>query len=312
MNVPIVVFCYNRLGELKTLIASLLKNKLAESSDLYIYCDGPKDEFDKIKTDSVRSFVDNIKGFRNIKVVKSNENHGLAASVIKGVSEILETNEQVIVLEDDLILSENFLSWMNQALYSYKDNDKIFSVSGFSPSVIKKNSYCVDDVYFTKKAHSWGWGTWKNRWNVVDWDLKDWETFRKNKKQQKEFNSIGNEMTGLLFAYKNGTKSTWWARFCYSQFKLGKLTVYPTLSKVINTGFTSEATHCNVYNRYRVDFDRSDKCLFSFPNKCELNKKYSKKFYSYYSLSSRIMGKLKTIMMNCGIIKQYIVDYDKE
>ena len=63
-------------------------------------------------------------------------------------------------MEDDLLTSKNFLVYMNQGLDYFMDNQKIFSVGGFSIPIKgeKENS-----IYFTKRADSCGWGTWKER-----------------------------------------------------------------------------------------------------------------------------------------------------
>ena len=305
---PIIAFCYNRVDVMKVLFESLKRNTLSRNSDLFIFCDGPKDDLDKEKTDVVKKFVESVDGFRSKTVEYSTVNKGLAPSVIYGVSKVLENYDSAIVVEDDLILSDNFLEWMNQCLSTYKNENAVFSVSGFSPSIKRQNAdSSFYDAFFTMKAHSWGWATWKDRWNQVDWELKDWEEFSHSKKLQKDFASIGNEMPGLLFDYKAGKKSTWWARFCYTQFKYRKYTVYPVLSKVINEGFTSAATHCDVYNKYRVDFDQTGKYKFSLPYEVKENPGISKSFFHYYSLSYRIVGKIKTYLMKMGLIKQDVL-----
>lgn len=305
---PVVVFCYDRRKELEGMIKTLSLNKYAQDSDLFVFCDGPKNDKAAVKTKEVRDYVKTISGFRTVNVSESNVNKGLAPSIISGVTKILEKYDSVIVVEDDLILSTNFLAWMNEALWQYKDNQDVFSVSGFCPSVLKKDQIYQYDAFFTRKAHSWGWATWKDRWQQVDWEVLDWETFSQSKKLQRAFNNIGSEMSGLLFAQMNGVKSSWWVRFCYTQFKLGKFTLYPIFSKVINNGFTAEATHCNVYNRYRVEFDLTQKDKFNFPTIIAEDEKLSRRFYMYYSIKARIIGKIKTILMNYGIVKQYTIN----
>lgn len=308
MLAPVVIFCYDRPNELKRMINTLKKNKEASETDVYVFCDGPKTPQNKQKNDEVRFFLQSLKGFKSLNLSISENNKGLAPSIIAGVSEVLKVHDQVIVLEDDLLLSTNFLAWMNSALKHYKNDKKVFSVSGFCPSVIKDNNFYEYDGFFTHKAHSWGWATWKDRWNQVDWDVKDWNEFSTNRKLQKDFNSIGSEMSGLLFDQMSGKKSSWWVRFCYSQFKLGGYTIYPIYSKVINDGFTAEATHCNVYNRYRVDFDKSNKEDYSLPNEVTEDRQLSNRFFYYYSIRARIIGKIKTILMNKGLIRQYTIN----
>lgn len=304
---PVVIFCYDRPRELERMINTLKKNKEASETDVYVFCDGPKTPQNKQKNDEVRNFLQSLKGFKSLNLSISEINKGLAPSIIAGVTEVLKIYDQVIVLEDDLLLSTNFLAWMNSALNYYRNENKVFSVSGFCPSVIKNNKSYEYDGFFTHKAHSWGWATWKDRWDQVDWDVKDWNEFSTNRKLQKDFNSIGSEMSGLLFDQMSGKKSSWWVRFCYSQFKLGGFTIYPIFSKIINDGFTAEATHCNVYNRYRVDFDKSNKVVFALPHEVTEDRQLSKRFFYYYLIRARIIGKIKTLLMNIGLIRQYTI-----
>lgn len=306
---PIVIFAFNRVDVLQTLVKTLLKNPEAKESNVYIYVDGArsnkKGENEKVRL--VQEFVKGIVGFKTLTYKFSETNMKLAPSIIAGVSEVINLYGKCIVLEDDLILSTNFLAWMNLCLDKYEDNKDIFQISGFTPSVIK-DAEKWGDIFFTRKAHSWGWATWKDRWEQVDWDMTYWDEFKKNKSLQKSFASIGNEMPGLLFAHKMGKKSTWWARFCYSQFILGKFTAYPIRSKVINEGFTSEATHCNVYNTFKVDFDNTGKRIFYLPEDVKTDKVLLKRFFSYYTFWSRVERKVKTKMMNMGFIKQYTIN----
>lgn len=207
ITAPIAVFCYNRVDVMKVLFQTLKKNTLSKESEVYIFCDGPKSSSVKAQTDEVRKFVHSIDGFKSMVIEENDTNRGLAPSIIYGVSKVLEKHDRVIVLEDDLILSTNFLEWMNQCLNKYRNNTDVFSVSGFTPSIMKAYSGESPDSLFTMKAHSWGWATWKDRWEQVDWELKDWDEFSKSKKKQKEFATIGNEMPGLLFAHKEGKKA---------------------------------------------------------------------------------------------------------
>lgn len=307
---PIVIFAFNRVDVIQTLVKTLQANPEAKDSDVYVFVDGarPNKEGEAEKVKQVQEYVKTIGGFKSLQYKFSETNKKLAPSIIAGVSEVVEKHGRCIVLEDDLILSTNFLAWMNQCLNEYKDNKDVFQISGFTPSVLKKGED-LGDVLFTGKAHSWGWATWRDRWEQVDWDMTYWDEFSNSKQMQKAFATIGNEMPGLLFAHKAGKKSTWWARFCYSQFVLGKLTAYPMRSKVINEGFTGEATHCNVYNTYKVDFDKTGKREFVLPNVAKTDKKLQKRFFSYYTFWSRVDRQIKTKLMNLGLIKQYTVDF---
>jgi hypothetical protein len=302
---PICLFVYKRLSETRQTVESLQENFLAGESELFIFSDGYKNENDIDKVNQVREYIKTISGLKKITIFESPTNNGLANSIIAGVTQIIERYGKVIVLEDDLILSVNFLVYMNHALNFYKREEKIFSISGYSDRVNVEKKYKYD-IYFLERSHSWGWATWKNRWETIDWEIKDFAKFRASKQQQKAFNKYGSELSDMLKFAKEGKVNSWFIRFVYNQFRQNRLTVYPLLSKVYNNGFHNDATHCFVYNTNKITFDRTEKIHFIWPSIIFIDYKISKQAYYYKSLRFRFVRKILTILMRKGLIKQRI------
>ena len=117
---PVVLFVYNRPEHTKQTVEALQKNELAIKSELFIYSDAPKNIGVKEKIDEVRKYIKSINGFKKVTVIKREKNWGLAASIIDGVTKIVNEYGKVIVLEDDLVTSPYFLKFMNDALEFYK------------------------------------------------------------------------------------------------------------------------------------------------------------------------------------------------
>lgn len=303
MLAPICLFTYNRLTETQQTIEALQNNFLASKSELFIFSDGPKNEASKPKVAEVRAFLHSVSGFKSVSLIEANENKGLANSIISGVSEIIKKYGRVIVVEDDLITSRNFLSFMNESLSRFQKVDQIFSVSGFSVQVNAPQAYPFD-AYFWGRAHSWGWATWKDRWNTVDWNFSDFDEFKTDRHIQKEFNQYGSDLTKMLISAKKGKVDSWYIRFAYNQFKQKRLTVYPMLSKVINNGFMEGATHTNSYNRVKIEFDKGDRRKFTYPDHIAMDEAISKQVYKYKSLSFRAVGKILTYLMRIRLISQ--------
>ena len=182
----------------------------------------------------------------------------MANSIIDGVSEVIDKFEKVIVLEDDLIVSNDFLEYMNEALEFYKDDKKIWSVSGYGPKMPCLNDY-QGNIYLSVRASSWGWATWKDRWNQVDWEVKDFDVLKQDKILQNKFNLGGNDMFKMLDLQMLGKIDSWAIRWCYSQFKLSMYTVFPKRSKVINDGFADGKGMHNVGldHRWSVELDNT-------------------------------------------------------
>jgi hypothetical protein len=287
---PIILFTYKRLDTLKLTVEALQKNYLASKSDLIIFSDAAKGDKDSKAVKDVRDYLKSIEGFNSIKIYESKENKGLANSIIKGVSQVLETHDSVIVLEDDLVSSPNFLNFMNDSLNFYVDNPQILSIAGFSIP-IKTNS--VFDVYFTHRSSSWGWATWKNRWEIIDWEVTDYNSFKKNKTQRNDFNKMGSDMVSMLDRQMEGKINSWAIRWCYHQFKNKMYSVHPFESKIDNVGFSPEASNTKEkYNRYKTILDIGTKTHFNFSQDINLEKEVIKQFVKPFTITSRIKYKL--------------------
>lgn len=289
---PICLFVYSRLKETKTTVESLQKNILASESQLFIFSDNARSNYDLPEVLAVRDYIHSIDGFASITIFESEVNMGLANSIISGVSKIVNIYNRVIVLEDDLILSTNFLCFMNQALTFYEENKRVLSISGYS-FLLKYPIGFNYDVAFSFRASSWGWAIWKDRWEVIDWDVKSYKTFQYNLFKRCKFNRGGSDMSHMLDKQKSGKINSWAIRFCYHQYENNLVDVFPTISKVINNGFGENATHSKLGSfRFRTDLDTSNKNCFRLQKEIKLSKPILMQFYSHYSIFMRVLSKI--------------------
>lgn len=293
---PICLFTYNRLEETKQTIEALRNNYLAKESQLYIFSDGAKSDTAKEKVDKVRAYLKTIKGFRSIQVFESPLNKGLANSIISGVTQVVKEHGKVIVLEDDLYTTPNFLDYMNQGLDFYEHQSKVISICGYGLKIKKPKNYKCQ-FYLYGRSSSWGWGTWKNEWLSVDWDLKDWQEFITNKKAVKKFNYNGSDMFKMLKSTVDGSGDSWAIRFGYSQFKQNKYSLMPFESFVENRGFNGEGTNTKFkFSRFKTKMNDGINRKFNFDSEIEVNKKIEKECYKYHSLPIRIYSRIRYIL----------------
>lgn len=283
---PICLFVFKRLEETKQTVASLQANSESRFSDLYIFSDAARNESESSHVSEVRKYIHTISGFKSITIFEVEQNKGLANSIIDGVSSIISKKERVIVLEDDLILSSNFLAYMNQALDFYENNNQIISISGFSYNNIFPINYPYDAT-FGIRASSWGWATWVDRWIEVDWDVSDYNSFRFNVRKRLKFNKGGSDMSRMLSKQMKQKINSWAIRFCYYQSKYNLYDVIPKTSKVINIGFNNDGEHCRVKG-YEDSLDVSGSKIFYFPSQVIVNNTIVKKMRRNHSLYKRL------------------------
>lgn len=292
---PIAVIAFNRPDLLKATLDSLAHNPLAENSDLFIFIDGARENRpgEKEKVQQVKTVAEAATGFNSVTVKASEQNKGLAKSIIGAASELINQFGKVIVVEDDLYLSPSFLTFMNTMLEAYRNDSRIMQVTGYSAKIRHPERFHCD-YYLTRRAHSWSWGTWKDRWETVDWEVKDFDELAASKEKQKAFCEYGSDLYGMLKGWKMGKNDSWFIRFCYSMYKQGCFTIAPIRSLVRNDGFGVEATNCKSYNRYVVDFYSSYKEEWDLSKHIEWNKTLDKESVRYWSVPYRIYGKIRT------------------
>jgi hypothetical protein len=286
---PIVLFVYNRLWHTANTLQSLKKNKLAEYSDLIIYSDGPKNDTYLHDITEVRKFLKNVDGFKTIKIVEREKNLGLANSIISGVTEIIQKRGKVIVIEDDLVTSEYFLEYMNDALNIYQDNDRIISVHGYV--------YPIDDLpdyFFLRGADCWGWATWKRGWDLFETDGKKLLSELKTRNLIKRFDFNNSyPYTKMLIDQVNGKNSSWAIRWYASAFLANKLTLYPGKSFVENIGLDGSGTHCG--NNQSSNISLNNYIKLDQKIEIEENVYAVKKFEDFFNSSHRY-SKLKSFL----------------
>ena len=291
---PICLFTYNRLEETKKTVAALRNNFLASESELFIFSDGPNKD-NQHKVDSVRDYINTIKGFKRVSVFESKINKGFANSIIDGVTQIINQFGHVIVLEDDLVTTPNFLDFMNQSLNFYSRDDSVFSISGYTMDLKSLKKY-NNDFYFGYRASSWGWATWQKDWQSVDWDVISQNEFMKSKSQKKSFNTGGSDMSLMLNAQINGKIDSWAIRFCYQQFLNKQACVFPKISKVQSIGFSKEATHTHGARKFITVLDNSEQRDFTFKKFIEYDINLVNEFKGKFSIKQRIIDNLLKIM----------------
>tara|TARA_B100001059_G_scaffold223028_1_gene247592 strand:+ start:2626 stop:4266 length:1641 start_codon:yes stop_codon:yes gene_type:complete len=280
---PIVIFTYTRLETLKKTIESLKKNKMAKFSEIYIFSDCHKNKIDQPLVNSVRKYLKSIKGYKKINLISRKENYGLARNIINGVSSVIKKRKKVIVLEDDIIVSPNFLEYMNDSLIRYQNNKKIWHINSWNYEIRDHN--VEYNAFFTRHMNCWGWATWEDRWKYFE--KKPDKILKKfNKEKIFRFNIENNlNYYSQLKRNKDGKLNTW-AIFWYANIFLKNglcLSPLKTLSK--NIGFDDHSEHQpnedNSFKYINKNFFLKKSNKFSYPELIEEDFYMLKKIISF-------------------------------
>ncbi|MEJ7769101.1 MAG: glycosyltransferase [Chitinophagaceae bacterium] len=263
----IAIFCYKRAAKLKTCIEALLKNPECKTLDIIFFCDGYKSDSDKEGVLETRAYIDSITGFKEVHKRYREKNYSTGPNFRDGLTFLCNNYEQFIVVEDDLVVSPNYLSYMLEGLDFYKDQKSVFCITGYCfPLDVSNYAY---DTVMCKRFCSYGWAAWSHKVKHVTWDLKELDNLIKTSPDfKKRLNSEGFDLFRMLVKQIKGKISTWDIQLQVHVAENKLKVVYPVLSKVRNIGFDTESTNTFGFDYLKTPVDIGEKKVFNF---CDAN-----------------------------------------
>lgn len=265
---PIVVFVYRRLKHTKQIVEALQKNPESKESDIFFFSDAPKDVCAMNDVCDVREYLHSVDGFRSVSIVEQSENLGIEKSEILGISEVINEYGRVIVIEDDIEVSDTFLHFVNIALNRYEQDERVASITGYSfidsSQVDEKSEYA-----FTQLTSAWGWATWKDRWDDFDEEI-DKKDLRKlfNIKYLKKYNH-GFDYADMFFNQLNRGYVTWDIQWYWVNFIRNRKTLFPINTMVNNIGMDGSGVHYSDPTQVNRIENINRKFVDDFPNEVE-------------------------------------------
>lgn len=302
MLAPILLFVFARPDHTEKTLLALAENELASLSDLIIYSDAARNDEEERSVNQVRNLIKKVGGFRSVTVVERQTNYGLARNIIEGVTDVCNRYGRAIVLEDDLVTSPQFLSFMNAALDRYEEDKRVWHISGWNYPIQTEG---LGDAFFLRVMNCWGWATWRDRWKHFEKDTEKLiSNFKPGMIRQFDLDGFGEFWSQILLNRK-GVINTW-AIYWYATIFLRKgLCLNPALSYVGNIGLDGSGTHrCQDNDRYLTELNRNPDPRFpDVISESELGIKRITEFYriSKPTFLQRVVGKLSAMLKRAGI-----------
>lgn len=286
---PIALFVYNRPEHTARTLEALMANDLADQSDLFVFCDGPKTNANRTTLDAinrVRTLVKAKPWCKTITIYESNVNKGLADSIVSGVTQLVNEFGNIIVLEDDIVTAKGFLSYMNSALKVYEHEEQVMHIGSYIPYTNSMGN--LPKTFFSRFMSCWGWATWQTAWSKANWDAECLYEQIKADSVRYVFN-----MDGVINFHEqlerniDGSLRTW-AIFWFSSIFLNDgLCLYPRKSLSDNIGLDGSGENCVVQDGlYNFDRNRIVEVKLIPIKESIKGRKYLKRYYKFGQDSS--------------------------
>lgn len=210
--------------------------------NVYVSIDGGADESVVKKFQKLQNYY-SLKNCQSIKFVIHQKNMGLVRHLVSTITYILEEVENLIILEDDILISDTYVdNIISVAKESFK-NENIATVGGFSPLTNRRFFPKTNRWRETKYFSAWGWCVNRKIWQLynhvldaskIEEDLSGSTIWHKLTPYQKRVWSSRFQKVA-----KN-PYLTWDYQMQYLTFKFELTHVLPTFRISDNEGFYDE------------------------------------------------------------------------
>lgn len=240
-NTPILLICFKRYE--KTLeIFNIIKS--IKPKKLYVSVDGFRNEIEKAEVDKVVSIFDDIDWECDFKMNRSEVNQGCKYGVYNGISWFFRNEEYGIIIEDDILPFKQFFQYCEELLEKYKDDKRVACISGWSYFYEREPNNYPYTYYFSHIQSSWGWATWKDRWEIIDLEMS-------NTKFEDIENNLKND--GLpqpiiqyykwIYNTKLSFESTWDYQFMFSVLMKNNMYCIQPIRRFVKNMGNMDGTH---------------------------------------------------------------------
>ncbi len=290
-RIIIGVFCYNRAAKLKKCIEALLKNPECATMDIVFFSDGNKKESDKQAIVDVRAYIDSVTGFKSIIKHYRDRNFSTGPNFRTGLTFLSENYDEFIVVEDDLIVSPNYIKYLLDGLDFYRKDQSVFCITAYVFPIHAEN-YNYDTIVY-KRFCSYGWAGWGNRFTNLIWDEDKLEALmHQSPGFKKRLNAEGQDLYRMLKKQISGVISTWDIQMQTHVAENRLKVIYPTLSKVSNIGFDDESTNTSGLNYLVSPMDDGTKRVFTFCEPTHIVPELQAQIKKPYGLKALVVRKL--------------------
>ena len=244
LRIPVLITAFKRYD---TTVRVLDAVRRAQPTRLYLAFDGPRNEEERIRTDQVRTLVEQVDWPCEVRTLFHERNKGTKYGMVENMDWFFRNEPEGIVLEDDILPSLSFFWFAQELLERYRDDERIWAIIGnnLATGGVEKDP---DGYWFN--AHGYGaysgWAGWRRSWQRIDIEMQDWPAMAKDRKFQSHFLDRDERFEANMlfrFTHEGHIPGAWDYQFDYARIKAGAVNIIPNVNLCRNIGFGADATH---------------------------------------------------------------------
>lgn len=180
MEKPLLILAFNRPQHIKRLIDSLRPHA---PKKILVGVDGPRPnkKGDAAKVSQVLEEISKIDWTSDVELRVREKNLGLRFAVADAVTWAIKKYGEVIVVEDDIEVGPEFLTFMSDMLERFRNDPKVGHISGYNLVPEEVLSDPNNMFRFSAIPESYAWATWSRAWSFYDAEMSAVPKFKQLK-----------------------------------------------------------------------------------------------------------------------------------
>lgn len=237
-STPVLILGFRRPANIVDIIEAM---RTQRPTKIFFAVDGPRqgkvDEQNLVRQTQLA--IKTIDWECDVKVRFRGENLGIRKAVPDAVSWVLESNSEVIVIEDDAIPGPELLEFMKNQLEKYRENEGVAHVSGYNLVPEEKLSRSNELIRRSIYPESYLWGTWAKSWSMYDDNIDDYISIV----QKMNLSRLEKVVWRINFRMANKDLiQTWAYRWVASMWRENKVCISPNVNLTTYIG-SQDGTH---------------------------------------------------------------------
>jgi hypothetical protein len=252
-SLPVLLIAFNRPTLTKANLQMISKFK---PEKLFFSLDGPRKNSveDLINVNLCKDLIQDLNWKCKLFTNFSASNFGSGIWPYESINWAFNHVEKLLVIEDDVLISEDFYRESNNLLNQFKEQKNIFAICASNISDLDALEQS-NEIFYSKYFSGWGWATWKDRWEDYYFEI--------NAEPKMGFLKLlsannGNVIISLYFLFnfyliKRGKLQAWDYQINHLLFSSDRFVIKFKKNLSSNLGFGNDATHTKYLPTIKVN-----------------------------------------------------------
>jgi hypothetical protein len=243
MTPPVLLIVFNRPDLTELALEAI---RAARPRVLFVAADGPREgnERDAELCAATRRVIEKVDWPCELVRNFADHNLGCGRRPATAISWALGFTEHLMIMEDDCVPHPSSFRYCAELLERYADDARVMHIG--CTNFRHRDPRAQYSYRFSKYPHGVCWATWKRAWNLYDYDMIGWPSYKTSRAFGEHCRDAIEKAYWTYYwdrAFTSAEKHYWDYQWTFACWLHGGLAISPSVNLVSNIGFRPDGTH---------------------------------------------------------------------